>query len=456
MQLTVCKWLVASSVLLSLTAVSETRPQYGGTLRAATSATLASLDPADRSQRESFARNGISTLVFDTLVTCDGAGRAQPSLATSWENSTDDKRWRFRIRRDVIFHDGSRLTPETAAASLRFANPSWNVLAEADSVVIQSDAPAPAMPATLALPRNAIVKRNADHGVAGTGPFRISDWQPAKKLVLAANEDSWRGRPFLDAIEIEIGRANADQVASLEAERLALIELPGEMGRRMSLSSHNAAASPAMEMIAIVFSRDAQGPDEMKLRNALAFSLDRASIHSVLLQGAGDAEGGILPSWMTGYSSLFPSQADLPRARLLRQQVQSAVTWTLKYDANDSLLRLLADRISLSAKDAGLGVKPVTEGASDAQLVRMVLPTTDATVDLAMVAEAAGAPAPAPGNMGVEDLCTAEQHILAARRVIPLLHLPDVCAATKQLRGWAAGAHGCWQLADAWLETSPQ
>jgi peptide/nickel transport system substrate-binding protein len=456
MQLTVCKWLVASSLLLSLTAVSETRPQYGGTLRVATSATLTSLDPADRTQRESFARNGITTLMFDTLVTCDGAGRVQPSLATSWENSTDDKRWRFRIRRDVIFHDGSALTPETAAASLRMTNPSWNVLAEADSVMIQSDTPAPAMPATLALPRNAIVKRNADHGIAGTGPFRISDWQTAKKLLLAANEDSWRGRPFLDAIEIEMGRASADQIASLEAGRLALIELPGEMLRRMSLSGHNMDSSAAMELIAIVFSRDVQEPDDMKLRAALALSLDRVSIHSVLLQGAGDTEGGILPDWMTGYGSLFPSQADLPRAKLLRQQVQSASTWTLKYDANDSLLRLLAERISLSAKDAGLGVKPVTDGASDAQLVRMVLPTTDAAVDLAMVAEAAGVPAPALGRLGVEDVYIAEQHILAARRVIPLLHLPDVCAATKQLRGWAASANGCWQLADAWLEASPQ
>jgi len=452
MQLTVCKLLAASSLLLSLTAVSETRPQYGGTLRAATSTTLTSLDPADRSQRESFARDGITALVFDTLVTCDSAARVRPSLATSWENSADNKRWRFRIRRDVSFHDGSMLTPETAAASLRMTNPSWNVLAEADSVMIQSDTPAPAMPAMLALPRNAIVKRNADHGIAGTGPFRISDWQPAKKLVLAANEDDWRGRPFLDGIEIEMGRANAEQIASLEAGRLALVELPGEMGRRMSLSGHNAAASPAMELVAIIFARDAQGPDDLTLRNALALSLDRASIHNVLLQGAGDSEGGILPGWMTGYGSLFPSQADLPRAKLLRQQVRSAATWTLKYDANDPLLRLLAERIALSAKDAGLSVKPVSEGAADAQLLRMTLPSTDAGVDLAVVAEIAGVPAPAPGNMGVEDLYAAEQHILAARRVIPLLHLPDVCAATKQLRGWAAATNSCWQLADAWLE----
>ena len=48
------------------------------------------------------------------------------------------QRWQFRIRRGVKFHDGTPLTAEIAAASLRAANPSWNVVADADSVVIDS------------------------------------------------------------------------------------------------------------------------------------------------------------------------------------------------------------------------------------------------------------------------------------------------------------------------------
>ena len=40
----------------------------------------------------------------------------------------------------------------------------------------------------LALARNAIVKRNAEGKLSGTGPFHIVDWQPGRKLTLAAEE----------------------------------------------------------------------------------------------------------------------------------------------------------------------------------------------------------------------------------------------------------------------------
>lgn len=454
MTLIVCKWLAASSLLLNALAVAETRPQYGGTLHVATGATIATLDPADRTQPDSFARNSITTLVFDTLVRLDNAGRAQPSLAVSWESSPDNKRWSVRIRGGIVFQDGSAMTAEAVAASLRLANPTWNVLPEAGSVTIQSETPVPSMPATLALPRNAIVKRGADHGLSGTGPFRVTDWQPAKKLTLTANEECWRGRPYLDAIEIELGRSNSDRMAAVESGRSGLIDLPVEMSRRATSSSYPSASSPPMELIAVVFTRDAQGPDDLTLRNALALSLDRTSIHNVLLQGAGDAQGGVLPDWMTGYGALFPSQADLPRAKALRRQAQSAPAWTLKYDASDTLLRLLAERIALNAKDAGLVVKPVSDGVFDARIIRIVLPSTDAWVDLGVVGEASGVPVPGAPNLSLEELYKTEQRMLSARRVIPLLHLPAVYASTKALRSWSAGATGTCQLADAWLEPS--
>lgn len=451
MRLIVCKWFVASSLLFSL-ATAQTRPQYGGTLRVATSAAFTSLDPADRTQVDSFARNSVTALIFDTLIRLDSSGRPQPSLAISWGGSRDSKRWNLRIRSGLVFHDGSAVTPEAVAASLRLVNQAWNVLAELDSVTIQSDSPVPTMPAMLALPGNAIVKRGSGQSVSGTGPFRVSDWQPGKMLTLAANEDCWRGRPYLDTIEVNLGMPARDEVAAIDTERSTLIQLPGEMAKRMS--GHTAVSSPAIELVAIIFARDPQGQDEMTRRDALALSLDRASIHNVLLQGAGDAQGSILPDWMTGYGALFPSQADLPRAKRLMQQVASSPAWTLKYDPADTLLRLLAERIALNAKDAGLVITPVTVGPFDARLVRVVLPVADAWVDLAWISEIAGTPISPATEMSVEQLYAAEQRVLAAKRIIPLLHLPAVYAATKSLRGWSAGATGTWQIADAWQEPS--
>jgi len=72
------RWLAASSLLLALAAAAQTRPQYGGTLRVVMRAGPSSLDPADATQPDSFARRSLTLLMFDTLVTIDGSGHAQP------------------------------------------------------------------------------------------------------------------------------------------------------------------------------------------------------------------------------------------------------------------------------------------------------------------------------------------------------------------------------------------
>src|SRR5579863_5987798 len=48
-------------------------------------------------------------------------------------------------------------------------------------------------------------------GTAGSGAFRISEWQPGKHLTLAANDEAPGGRPFVDAIEITMGRTFQDR-----------------------------------------------------------------------------------------------------------------------------------------------------------------------------------------------------------------------------------------------------
>ena len=141
--------------------------------------------------------------------------------------------------------------------------------------------------AELALPRNAIVKRTADNKPSGTGPFHIVDWQPGKKLALAAEENCWRGRPFLDAIEIEMGKSFRDQMTALELGKADLVEVAPEQTHRLSQEGRRLASSTPVELLALLFARDVASPEEKLLREALALSVERGSIRSVLLQGAG-------------------------------------------------------------------------------------------------------------------------------------------------------------------------
>jgi len=438
----------------ALAVQAETRPQYGGVVHVAMRAAPTSLDPADTTQPDSFARRSLTILMFDTLVTADENVRVQPALATSWQtsqgNQMGDQRWQFRIRRDVKFHDGTPLSAEIAAASLRAANPSWNVSADADSVVIERDRPDSELLAELALPRNAIAKRNPDNTISGTGPFHIVDWQPGKKLALAADENCWRGRPYLDAIEIEMGKSFRDQMTALELGRADLVEVAPEQAHRVSQEGRRLASSDSIELLALLFTRDVASADEKLLRQALALSVERGSIRSVLLQGAGQPTASILPNWMSGYGFVFPTGADLPRSRQAREQVRTIPSWTVGYDGTDPVARLLAERIALNAKDAGLSLQPTSAANADLRLVRIPLASPDPWIALANVAALAGIPA-GKDSGSVEDLYASELALLTPQRMIPLFHLPVSYAASATLRNWALRPDGSWTLADAWL-----
>jgi MarR-like DNA-binding transcriptional regulator SgrR of sgrS sRNA len=276
--------------------------------------------------------------------------------------------------------------------------------------------------AELALARNAIAKRNADGKPSGTGPFHVVDWQPGKKLTLAAEEGCWRGRPFLDGVEIEMGRSFRDQLIALELGRADLVEIAPEQSHRTALDGRRLASSLPIELLALLFTRDVKSEDDKTLREALALSVERGSIRNVLLQGAGQPAASILPNWMSGYGFVFSADADLPRARH-----------------------------ALNARDAGLSLQPTTAAAADLRLVRIPIASADPWVALADVAALGGMSFAKNKSGSVADLYAAEQSLLATQRLIPLFHLPASYAGAPNLRNWTPRPDGGWSLADSWL-----
>lgn len=456
MKLFAWQWLAASSLLIgALAASAETRPQYGGTLHVAMQAAPTALDPADRSVPESFGRRSLTALIFDTLVTLDDAGRVKPSLAELWQLSRGNQHCELRLRHNVKFHDGTPLTPEIAASSLRYANPSWNVLASGDAVVVDSNDGSPDLLSELASPRNAIVKRDTDQArPSGTGPFHIVSWDPGKKLVLAAEEGYWRGRPYLDGVEIELGESFREQSTASQLGRTELVELAPEQLQHAGQDGRRFAKSPPMEVLALLFARDSASADEKTLRDALELSIERNSIYDVLLKRAGQPSGSILPTWISGYGFVFSSASDLAKARRLRGEVHAAPTWELGYDGNDPLNRLLAERIALNARDAGLSLQPTAKGTADLRLLRIALVSPDPWTALAdFLRQCSMTLRPGKGN-SISDLYAAEQAALATDRVIPLFHLPASYASSPALRGWSVRVDGGWDVSDAWLDTT--
>ena len=433
--------------------VAETRPQYGASLRTATRIAPTSLDPA--AQPDSVAQRNLSRLMFDTLVTMDSRGRVQAALATSWQAAPGNQRWQFWIRRGVKFHDGSPLTPEAVAAALRAANPDWSVLPAVDSVIIERNAPDADLPAQLARGRNAISKRSEGGTLIGTGPFHITDWQPGKKLALAADEGYWGGRPFLDAIEIEMGKPARDQLIALDLGRADVAEVAPEQSHRASTEGRRVVTSAPVELMALVSARERQSPEDGKLREALALSIDRNSIRSVVLQGAGEPSGGILPNWVGGYAFVFITDQNLERARQLRSEVRQPPAWTLGYDAGDPLARVIAERIALNARDAGLTLQTTTASTADLRLVRLTLASLNPQIALAAVASATGLAAPKLSGNSIDELYQAESGMLQTQRLISLFQLPVSYALSPAVKDWSQERDGARHLENVWLGSKP-
>jgi peptide/nickel transport system substrate-binding protein len=455
MKLSGWQWLAVSSGLLCVMASGETRPQYGSTLKMATRIAPQSLDPADKSLPDSVSKRNLTRLMFETLVNLDDRDRLKPGLATSWQAAAGNQRWQFWLRRGVKFYDGSPLTAEAVAAALRAANPDWNVSPAGDSVVIERDAGDSDLAARVAQARNAITKRSEGGTLIGTGPFHITNWQPGKKLFLAADEGYWGGRAFVDAIEIEFGRPARDQLIALDLGKADIAEVAVEQSHRAATEGRRVVSSSPVELMALVFTRERASADDGKLREALALSIDRKSIRNVLMQDAGEASGGILPTWVSGYGFVFTSDQNLVRAQQLRSEVRYAPSWTLGYDADDPLARLMAERIALNSRDAGIRLQVATSGTSDVRLTRVTLASVNSRVALAAAATTTGLLAPKIAGNSVDDLYQAEAAMLQTQKVIPLFQLPASYALGVAVKDWNEDRDGSFHLDNVWLGSKP-
>jgi peptide/nickel transport system substrate-binding protein len=444
----VLRRLAISSVLLALAlaaARAETRPRYGDTLRIETRS-VAFLTPGSYGADESLSR-----LIYDTLVTLNANGTPDPALATSWQSTPDFRHWQFSIRRDVVFHDGRPLSADDVVVSLRAANPGWRVRSIGAAVVVEDDSAHPAMPAELANIRNAVRIRATDSTKAGTGPFKPVTTS-GMRVVLQANDDYWNGRPFLDAVEITTGRSLREQAVDLDVGRADVIEASLEDVRRALSPRARYVSSQPADVLAMVFSRSRTAVQDERVRQALAVAVDRSAMQSVLLQKQGDATAALLPNWMSGYAFLFPAAQDLARARQLLGQSRPALT--IGYLATDPLTRVVAERVVLNARDAGMAAQLMASSeAADVVVERIALHSSDPWAALADVADEYKLGADFKGA-GWQDLYSAERDLLAAHWIVPLLAVPRVYAVGPRVHDVRLSRDGVLEIERVWAPPS--
>jgi peptide/nickel transport system substrate-binding protein len=373
---------------------AATRPHYGGTLRVQVISMFASPEALP--------------LVSETLVRFDEHGDPQPALARGWQSDPDKKRWRFIVRPKVA-------PAAVIAAGLRPALKKFyrdvTVTSNAQSIVIQSGTSMPDILDRLSRP---------DAGIPGTGPFRVTKWEPGRRAVLTANEDYLGGRPFVDAVEFSIATQRTYQATAAD-----LWELPVGIGRRSIPDWMRVWTSAPLDLIALRLKDPPPG-----LRDALALSIDRPAIVNVLTQRRGEVASGLLPQSLTGYEFLFQTTFDPARAKEIATPARAA-TLSLASPPSDALARSIADRVVLNARDANLSVQLAAQPA-------------DATIQLVHVRVGCAGAGPAfraivgdsaPSNLTTpEALYHSEKAVLDEGRIIPLIHVPQVFGVGPRVR----------------------
>lgn len=331
--------------------------------------------------------------------------------------------------------------------------------------------------------------RNVDgtfSGTAGSGAFRISEWEPGRHLALVANEGYSGGRPFVDTVEIQMGRTLKDRLLDIELDKADFVEIPPEEARRASERGIRVSRSQSDELVAITFFAGKPAAEDARLREALARALDRTAMVNFILQKEGEPAGGLLPQWSSGTAFLFSTAADTPGAKELAGQIGGSPRIVLGYDSSDSLEESLAERIAVDAREAGIRVAPEllpnaqAPSNCDARLVRLRMPSPHPGAALlsflaALVpnvnvngpSELPNPPPRVPNGLtetewlaegaSAERIYDVERWVVNSYRVVPLVWLPQVYGLGARVRDWKAPAAGeGWPLADVWLEQESQ
>ncbi|MFV0473454.1 MAG: ABC transporter substrate-binding protein [Pikeienuella sp.] len=297
--------LSAASALFASSAAAQ-EPKRGGHLRIGVGggASTDSLDPTSYSGSFNFV---VGHTWGDTLVESHpDTGAALPNLAESWEASADAKTWRFKIRQDVKFHDGTKMTTADAVATLRrHADPasksgaygfltSFRSIEEegGDLVITLADANAD-LPLILTdyhlmiQPKGGV---EAPLAAIGTGPYKLTSYQPGVRASFEKNADDWReDRGFVDSFEILGMNDVTARVAALSAGQVDFIDKvdPKTVPLLERAPTVQIVTSKGKGFYSFLMHCDSAPFDNNDLRLALKYAVDRAAMLKQILGGYG-------------------------------------------------------------------------------------------------------------------------------------------------------------------------
>ena len=306
--------ILRRSVLVSM-ALALALPTFGaaqsngGTLKISHSTRIATLNPLSLSGPAEYP---VIDMAYSGLTRIGPDSQPMPDLAKSWEGSPDATEFTFRLHEGVTFHDGTPATSSDVVATYEaILNPdipssALSVLNMIDSVEAVDDltvkftlsSPFADFPTSTAHANARIISEEALSGdltkldtvVNGTGPFKMESYDSARITRLVRNENYFsEGKPYLDAVEMHLFpdlAAETTNFLSGDIDVMLLVQ-QADYARISSTPGINALRVPSGRYVNVVMRFDQPPFDNLKVREALAYAIDRQLLVDLVLEGLG-------------------------------------------------------------------------------------------------------------------------------------------------------------------------
>ncbi|MCD0450503.1 ABC transporter substrate-binding protein [Actinocorallia sp. API 0066] len=389
------------AVLLGLTGCASAvdqetsgTPKKGGTFAGAIGTDLV---PANFYTNSNDGVTTIIGLVYESLILYPNDSlKPQARLAESWTISDDGLTVTLKLRQGVKFHTGRAFTSEDVKFSLEsYADPKWNGQLKSTAAAIAAVDTADPNTAVLTLKHPLgnildlleivpIVDKETFAGIGdgsryvGTGPFKFEKWTPNARLQFTKNaEYRVPDRPYLDAVDIAVipdATAQANQIRSgqidyaygisnLDIERL---EKAGDITKIQRTG--------AEIQVYVAANLTVDGLEDVRVRQAIAYALDRDRILSEVFRGAGYTASLPWPKTSPAYDEELNNfyKKDVAKAKsLLADYGKKVPTLKYSYQTPSPLFQATAQIVQANLKEIGIDVEldPLDPPTFVAQLI---------------------------------------------------------------------------------------
>lgn len=332
---------------LAITTTAVQRPVEGGSYVEGLLYTPRQINPLIEDTSVDQGATDIQALVFDGLISlgANGSTDPEPALARSWTVDQTGQVYTFVLRDGVNWHDGTPVTIADVLFTISAiqgpayaGNPSLSAIWKSVTVdqidertfscrltapfaAFLKYATFPILPAHLlaATPPEQWGTIPFAQNPIGTGPYSVAELSAGRAL-LRANPNYYRGRPFIESIELryydnqqlalnDLVRGTIQGLSFASTSELRTFELPRILERR---------AAPIDSYTTLTFNMRNGPLSDLGLRRALAAGLDRQALIDQTLDGqAVVLDTPILPQWWAASNEIGWPPAGPERATAL-------------------------------------------------------------------------------------------------------------------------------------------